>query len=109
MELKKLEAIVKLCRKAGIISITIEGVSLSLTAEAPKSSYKKRIAKAVPSSFETAYAQATDVATKAKLKYLSEQEKAKAQNKAETDAAGAPTELDMLFWSSGSGDGAEQS
>jgi len=103
MELKQLEAIIRLCRKTGVSTISIEGVTLTLSPEAPQSPYKKRTAKAPRDPFEQAMAEAKDAATKAKLKYMSEQHK---QQEDLTDPSGAPDPLAMLMWSAGGGDGA---
>lgn len=100
MDLKYLEQLIKLCRKTGVTQVSVEGVSLTLTPEAPSSPYKRRKRKEALTPFEQAIAQATDVTTKAKLKFMSDQTPPASQS------LDSPSELDMLLWSSGQGDGA---
>lgn len=103
MDLKNLEAIIRLCRKTGVSTISIEGVTLTLSPEAPQSPYKKRTAKAPRDPFEQAMSEAKDAATKAKLQYMSN------QHKQQEELANPEETLDplaMLLWSSGAGDGA---
>lgn len=102
MDIKELEALIKLCRKTGVINLTLEGVSLTLAPEAPQSPYKRRSNKVALTPFEQALAEAKDTTTKAKLKYMAEQ--AGQQLAPPTDA---PDELAMLLWSAGGGDGAQ--
>jgi hypothetical protein len=42
MNLKEFEQLIKTCRKYGVTSATVDGVSLTLSDEAPKSNYKKK-------------------------------------------------------------------
>lgn len=44
-DLKELTKLIDLCRKKGVSSLTVEGISLTLTAELPASNYKKRVEK----------------------------------------------------------------
>jgi hypothetical protein len=94
--LKDLEALVKLCRKTGISTITVGDVTVTLAA-APA---KLRRAPKIKDPFENALAEAKDIASRAKIKYQAEQ-----QNAAAVSALGmsqnGPSELDMLLWSSG--------
>lgn len=107
MDLKQLEALIKLCRKLGVSNISVDGISLSLTADSPVSNYKRRIKKIPQSPFEKALSEAKDVATRAKIKYAAEQAGQPINVTADPDKdIEGPTELDMLFWSAGSGDNA---
>ena len=109
MDLKELEAVIKLCRRTGVSTLSLEGISLTLTAVPPVSQYKKRQKKQEPSSFEKELAAATDIATKAKIRYNHEQMQKQAPNGASAmGMTDAPDELAMLMWSSGGGDGAAQ-
>lgn len=102
-DLKELEALIKLCRKSGVTSITVDGTAITLAPQAPESPYKRRTKKPTASPFEAALSQAKDEATVAKLKYLQSQHEAKELEKTTT----GPSELDLLYWSSGQGDNAE--
>jgi hypothetical protein len=42
MNLKEFEQLIKMCRKYGVTSATVEGTSINLAEEAPKSNYKKK-------------------------------------------------------------------
>lgn len=108
MDLKELEATIKLCRKLGVSTISIEGVTLTLTSEAPASPYKRRKKKEPLSPFEKALAEATDTATRAKLQYMAQQAGQQLSPPPANDLEGPIDELSMLLWSSGSGDGAGQ-
>lgn len=107
MDLKELEAIIKLCRKLGVTNIKTDSVDLTLTAEAPASPYKRRTKKAAPSPFEQALSEAKDAASRAKIKYAAQQAgQPVTANPEGLDVNGAPDELAMLLWSAGAGDGA---
>lgn len=106
MDLKEIERLIKLCRKTGVSSVTVDGVTLTLSPQAPPSSYKRR-AKSAPNPFEKALSEAKDAATKAKLKFMSEKHERDEAKKEDVDVNGAPNEYDMLFWSVGNSDGAQ--
>lgn len=108
MDLKQLEQVIRLCRKMGVSTISIEGVTLTLTPEAPVSQYKKRAKKAPLSPFEQALSEAKDVATKAKLQYMAQQAGQQLTPPPSPGLEGPIDELSMLLWSSGGGDGAGQ-
>jgi hypothetical protein len=48
MDLKQFEQLIKMCRKYGVTSATVEGISLQLADEAPQSNYKRKQSADVP-------------------------------------------------------------
>lgn len=43
MQLDQISKIIDLCRKKGVESLQIDGLSLKLTSEAPESAYKQKL------------------------------------------------------------------
>jgi len=97
MELDQLEKLIKLLRKTGVLHIVTEGVTLTLSPEAPVTHYKPRGRSAKVDPFLKAMEESKDAATRAKAKFI----KNNPQVIEESPVAGAPTEEDMMYWSVG--------